>query len=247
MTAETVTVEVRLGDRAYDILIGPGALLARAGAEIASRLPGVRTAIVTDRNVAAAHLDNLTAGLAAGGIESVPIVLAPGEKTKSFDALQEVVDGMLSARLERGDAVVAFGGGVIGDLAGFAAGIVRRGMGFVQIPTTAPRAGRFIRWWQDRHQQCARQEPCRRLPSAALVVADTECLIRLPARISRRLRRSRQIRADRPAGFLLVAGEELARHFRRWCGACRGDRPFLPRQGRRCRPRRMRDRRPRTP
>jgi 3-dehydroquinate synthase len=135
MTAETVTVEVRLGDRAYDILIGPG-LLARAGAEIASRLPGVRTAIVTDRNVAAAHLDNLTAGLAAGGIESVPIVLAPGEKTKSFDALQEVVDGVLSARLERGDAVVALGGGVIGDLAGFAAGIVRRGMSFVQMPTS---------------------------------------------------------------------------------------------------------------
>ena len=100
----TVTVEVGLGDRAYDILIGPG-LLARSGAEIARRLPGIRTAIVTDRNVAAAHLGALTAGLAAGGIEAVPIIVPPGEKTKSFDALQMVVDGVLSARLERGDAV----------------------------------------------------------------------------------------------------------------------------------------------
>ena len=131
----TVTVEVGLGDRAYDILIGPG-LLARSGAEIAKRLPGIRTAIVTDDNVAAAHLGALTAGLSAGGIEAVPIIVPPGEKTKSFDALQTVVDGVLSARLERGDAVVALGGGVVGDLAGFAAGIVRRGMNFVQMPTS---------------------------------------------------------------------------------------------------------------
>ena len=131
----TVTVEVGLGDRAYDILIGPG-LLARSGAEIAKRLPGIRTAIVTDDNVAAAHLGALTAGLSAGGIEAVPIIVPPGEKTKSFEALQAVVDGVLSARLERGDAVVALGGGVVGDLAGFAAGIVRRGMNFVQMPTS---------------------------------------------------------------------------------------------------------------
>jgi 3-dehydroquinate synthase len=135
MTTEPVTVEVGLGARTYDILIGPG-LLARSGAEIARRLPGIRTAIVTDSNVASAHLDTLIVGLSAGGIETVPIVLTPGEKTKSFDALQEVVDGVLAARLERGDAVVALGGGVIGDLAGFASGIVRRGMNFVQMPTS---------------------------------------------------------------------------------------------------------------
>jgi 3-dehydroquinate synthase len=135
MTAAAVTVEVGLGERAYDILIGPG-LLARAGAEIAKRLPGIRTAVVTDRNVAAAHLDALTAGLSSGGVDATPIVLPPGERTKSFEALQDVVDGVLSARLERGDAVIAFGGGVIGDLAGFAAGIVRRGMNFVQMPTS---------------------------------------------------------------------------------------------------------------
>ncbi|MGP2494225.1 3-dehydroquinate synthase [Mesorhizobium sp. PUT5] len=130
-----VKVEVGLGERAYDILIGPG-LLARAGEEIGRRLPGARTAVVTDGNVAAAHLDTLKAGLEAGGLAATVITLPAGEKTKSFAHLQEVVDGVLAARLERRDAVIALGGGVIGDLAGFAAGIVRRGMHFVQMPTS---------------------------------------------------------------------------------------------------------------
>jgi 3-dehydroquinate synthase len=133
--SEDVKVEVGLGERAYDILIGPG-LIARAGEEIGSRLPGVRVAIVTDENVAATHLETLKAGLDAGGIASSSVVLPAGEKTKNFTALQEVVDAVLAARLERGDAVIAFGGGVIGDLSGFAAGIVRRGMHFVQMPTS---------------------------------------------------------------------------------------------------------------
>lgn len=133
--AEPVKVEVGLGDRAYDILIGSG-LLARAGEEIARRLPGTRAAIVTDENVAAAHLDTLKAGLQKGGIQSAVITLPAGEKTKSFAHLEEVVDGVLAAKLERRDVVIALGGGVIGDLAGFASGIVRRGMNFVQIPTS---------------------------------------------------------------------------------------------------------------
>ncbi len=133
--SEDVKVEVGLGERAYDILIGPG-LIARAGEEIGGRLAGVRVAIVTDENVAATHLETLKAGLDAGGIASSAVVLPAGEKTKNFTALQEVVDAVLAARLERGDAVIAFGGGVIGDLAGFAAGIVRRGMHFVQMPTS---------------------------------------------------------------------------------------------------------------
>ncbi len=134
-TDNTVKVVVGLGDRAYDILIGSG-LIARAGAEIATRLPGIRTAIVTDENVAAAHLDALTKSLESAGIASTAITLPAGEKTKSFAHLQDVVDGVLAARLERGDAVLALGGGVIGDLTGFAAGIVRRGMNFVQLPTS---------------------------------------------------------------------------------------------------------------
>ncbi|HMM63901.1 MAG TPA: 3-dehydroquinate synthase [Mesorhizobium sp.] len=132
----TVKVEVGLGERAYDILIGPG-LLAHAGEEIARRLPGARAAVVTDENVAAAHLDALKAGLEAGGIAAAAVMTLPaGEKTKSFSHLQDVVDGVLAARLERRDVVIALGGGVIGDLAGFAAGIVRRGMHFVQVPTS---------------------------------------------------------------------------------------------------------------
>lgn len=129
------TVPVKLGDRTYDILIG-GGLVARAGVEISSRLPGIRVAIVTDENVAGPHLAPLVASLRQNDIDSTEIILPPGEKTKSFDALQKVVDGVLAARLERGDAVIALGGGVIGDLAGFASGIVRRGMRFVQIPTS---------------------------------------------------------------------------------------------------------------
>ena len=132
---QSVTVEVGLGDRAYDILIGSG-LLSRAGEEISRRLPGTRAAVVTDENVAATHLDTLKAGLEKGGIQPTVIMMPPGEKTKSFAHLEEVVDGILAARLERGDVVVALGGGVIGDLTGFAAGIVRRGMNFVQVPTS---------------------------------------------------------------------------------------------------------------
>jgi 3-dehydroquinate synthase len=133
--SETVKVEVGLGERAYDILIGSG-LLARAGREIAARLPGARVAIVTDENVAISHLAALETALEKAGIASTAVILPAGEKTKSFEHLQEVVDDVLSTRLERRDAVVALGGGVIGDLAGFAAGIVRRGMQFVQMPTS---------------------------------------------------------------------------------------------------------------
>lgn len=133
--ASPVRVEVGLADRAYDILIGSG-LIVRAGAEFARRVPGARAAIVTDENVAAAHLAAFSHALQAAGIDSTSIVLEPGERTKSFACLQQVVDGILAARLERRDAVVALGGGVIGDLAGFASGIVRRGMGFVQVPTS---------------------------------------------------------------------------------------------------------------
>lgn len=129
------TVAVKLGERSYDILIGSG-LIGQAGAEIARRMPGIRAAIVTDENVSAHHSASLIASLKAHGIEAVEIAVAPGEKSKGFATLESVVDQVLGARLERGDAVVALGGGVVGDLAGFAAGIVRRGMRFVQVPTS---------------------------------------------------------------------------------------------------------------
>lgn len=134
-SAAPLVVAVGLGDRAYDILIGPG-LIDQAGERIARLMPGVRAAIVVDDTVAALHLARLQAALTSAGIDSVPVEVPAGEPSKSFAVLQDVVDRILAARLERGDVVIAFGGGVIGDLAGFAAGIVRRGMKFVQMPTT---------------------------------------------------------------------------------------------------------------
>jgi 3-dehydroquinate synthase len=129
------TISVELGARSYDILIGRG-VIENAGAEIARRLPNVRAAIVTDETVARLHLPHFAAKLAAAGIEATPIVVRPGEESKSFASLARVVDGILAARLERNDVVIAFGGGVVGDLAGFASAIVRRGMRVIQVPTT---------------------------------------------------------------------------------------------------------------
>jgi len=134
-TALQREVRVELGERSYDILIGQG-LAARAGEEIGARLPGVRAAVVTDGNVARLHGTAVSENLARAGIEPTTIEVDAGERSKSFAVLEDVVHGILDARLERGDVVVALGGGVIGDLAGFAAGIVRRGMHFVQMPTS---------------------------------------------------------------------------------------------------------------
>jgi 3-dehydroquinate synthase len=130
-----ITVPVALAGRGYDIVIGRG-VLAEAGDRVRSLLPRANAAIVTDENVAARHLPALRASLTAAGLRVAEIVLPAGESTKSFAQFEQVCDGLIAARLERGDAVVALGGGVIGDLAGFAAAVVRRGMKFVQIPTT---------------------------------------------------------------------------------------------------------------
>ncbi len=129
------TVRVELADRSYDILIGPG-LIAAAGREISSRLKGRKIAVITDENVAPIYLDNFLDALKVEGIDAVSLVLPAGEKTKSFEHLISVCDSVLAARIERNDAVVALGGGVIGDLTGFAAGIARRGSRFIQVPTS---------------------------------------------------------------------------------------------------------------
>ena len=128
-------VHVALGEREYDILIGDG-LLDDAGAILAERFPGRRFGIITDDNVARAQLPRLLASLDAAGLGHAEIVLPAGEGTKSWALLGQAVEGILAARLERGDLVIALGGGVIGDLAGFAAAIARRGMDFVQMPTS---------------------------------------------------------------------------------------------------------------
>lgn len=128
-------VHVPLAERAYDVVIGPG-LLADAGAEIAPLLRRPKVWIVTETRVGALYLEALTASLAASGIAAETLQLPPGEATKSWAHLTEVTEWLLAARVERSDVVIALGGGVIGDLVGFAAAILRRGVRFVQVPTS---------------------------------------------------------------------------------------------------------------
>jgi shikimate kinase/3-dehydroquinate synthase len=128
-------VEVALGARAYTILIGEG-LVDAAGAHIARLAPGAQCAVVTDETVAALHLERLTRSLARAGLKTSVVVCPPGEATKSYAEFARVSDALIGAHIERRDIVVAFGGGVIGDLAGFCAACLRRGVRFVQMPTT---------------------------------------------------------------------------------------------------------------
>ena len=134
----TTSVPVSLGDRSYHIHIGEkliesaGALLApHIGTSAARRVP-----VVTDENVARLYYPAFAASLSEAGLFPVPVVLPPGEQTKTFGNLERVVDSLLSANVERGLLIVALGGGVISDLTGFAAGVVKRGIGFAQVPTT---------------------------------------------------------------------------------------------------------------
>ncbi|MBL4807247.1 MAG: 3-dehydroquinate synthase [Rhodobacteraceae bacterium] len=133
MTYENLTVD--LADRSYDIKIGPG-LLAQSGKLIAPFLKQKRVFVITDETVAALHLDTLRHGLAAENIEIQHLAMTPGEKTKNWAGLEKAVEWLIEQRVERSDIVVAFGGGVIGDLSGFAAAILRRGVDFIQIPTS---------------------------------------------------------------------------------------------------------------
>ncbi len=128
-------IEVGLGARSYNVLVGSG-LIEQAGDLIAPFAPRRRTAVVTDENVAALHGDALSQSLAAGGLDAPLVVIAPGEQAKSFEGLAELSDRLLALGLDRGDRIVAFGGGVVGDLAGFAASIYKRGIDFIQVPTT---------------------------------------------------------------------------------------------------------------
>ncbi|TWI38090.1 3-dehydroquinate synthase [Paracoccus sulfuroxidans] len=131
----TETVRVDLGERSYDVRIGQG-LLARAGEEVLALAGQRRIAILTDERVAALHLEPLLASLQAEGLKAEALALPAGEATKSWDQLGTAVEWLLAQKVERKDLVIALGGGVIGDLAGFAAAILRRGVRFVQIPTT---------------------------------------------------------------------------------------------------------------
>jgi 3-dehydroquinate synthase len=132
---EPIVVEVALGARSYDIVIGRG-MLASLGRRIAALRPGAKAAIVTDSTVARHHLAATETALALGGIGATVVTVPAGESSKSFEMFAQVCEALIAGRIERGDLVVALGGGVVGDLAGFAAAAVRRGLDYVQVPTT---------------------------------------------------------------------------------------------------------------
>jgi 3-dehydroquinate synthase len=133
--AEPITVNVALGERSYDIVIGRG-VGGGLGARIAKLRPGAKVAIVTDTTVARHHLPSIEAALGREGIEAARIIVPAGESSKRIGIFEQVCEQLIAARIERGDLVIALGGGVIGDLAGFAAASVRRGLDYVQVPTT---------------------------------------------------------------------------------------------------------------
>ena len=129
------TVEVELGERRYAIRVGAG-LLARAGAELADLIGGRKVVVVVDESVAALHLTPLRDALTGTAASVHALAVPAGEAAKSMDGLTDLVDRMLALGIDRRSVVVALGGGVTGDLAGFAAAIALRGLDFVQIPTT---------------------------------------------------------------------------------------------------------------
>ena len=135
-TADDVrVVPVALGDRAYEVTIGPG-VLNRIGAVMARLAPGARAGIVADTHVLSLHGETLKAALDAAGIGHATVEVPQGETAKCFAEAERVCVELIDARLERGDVVIALGGGVAGDLAGFCAAITRRGMRFIQVPTS---------------------------------------------------------------------------------------------------------------
>jgi 3-dehydroquinate synthase len=132
---DPIVVDVALGERSYSIVIGRGQL-SSLGQRIAALRPRAKAAIISDETVARYHLAATEAALAGAGIDSTCVTVPAGENSKSFPVFEKVCEALLASRIERGDLVVALGGGVIGDLAGFAAAVVRRGLDYVQVPTT---------------------------------------------------------------------------------------------------------------
>jgi 3-dehydroquinate synthase len=130
-----VDIAVALGERSYTVKVGPG-LIGEAGRHIAPLLRQKRVVVVTDETVAGLHLPRLRAALDGSGIAHQSVILPPGEHTKDFSFLQKLTGDLLEIGIERSTVLIAFGGGVIGDLAGFAAAVLLRGIDFVQVPTT---------------------------------------------------------------------------------------------------------------
>jgi 3-dehydroquinate synthase len=135
MRSDAVSVPVALGPRSYEIVVGRG-IIGTLGTRITALRPGAKAFVVSDRNVARYAMPAAEAALKRAGIAGGRIIVAPGEGSKSYTVLEQVCEAILNAQIERGDLVIALGGGVIGDLAGFAAAVVRRGLDYVQVPTT---------------------------------------------------------------------------------------------------------------
>src|SRR5690606_10663496 len=174
------TVHVALEGRAYDVVIGPGALHELGRAQ--HLFPRGRAAVVSDSNVWAAHGPRLRAELERAGLTTIPVEIAPGEGSKSFAGYADLMERLLDLDLERREAIIAFGGGVTGDLAGFAAATMKRGAPFVQIPTTllsqvdSSVGGKTgINARRGKNLAGAFHQP-------SLVLADTDLLATLPAR-----------------------------------------------------------------
>ena len=132
---DPTTVRVALDARSYDIVIGRG-LLASLGARIAALRPGAKAYVITDEHVARHYIGAVKASLDQANVAMNGSIVAPGESSKSYRVFEQVCEAVIAARIERGDLIVALGGGVIGDLAGFVASVLRRGLDYVQVPTT---------------------------------------------------------------------------------------------------------------
>src|SRR3984957_14173073 len=132
---DPTTVRVALDARSYDIVIGRG-LLSSLGARLAALRPGAKAVVVSDENVVRHHLAAAEASLSQAGIAASRVIAPPGESSKSYRVFEQVCEAVIGSRIERGDLIVALGGGVIGDLAGFVASVLRRGLDYVQVPTT---------------------------------------------------------------------------------------------------------------
>ena len=157
------TVSIDLKDRSYDILIAPGIL--DDGKQLRPWICGQQVFIITNEVVAPLYLEKITNSLADKSVEKM--ILKDGESVKTLRTAQEIFDRMISVPLDRSTTVIALGGGVVGDIAGFVAACYQRGIPFIQIPTTFAFPGRFICWWQNRSQSSAGKEHDWRIPPAA--------------------------------------------------------------------------------
>lgn len=180
-SVEVQSVRVELGSRSYDILIGQG-LLDRAGELLSPMLARKRVFVVADRQVADLHRGALEAGLSKKGVTSDWVLVEPGEGSKSMVSLERVCDALIGAGCERDDLIVAFGGGVIGDLTGLAAGLLKRGARFVQIPTTLLAQVDSSVGGKTAVNSAAGKNLIGMFHQPSLVLADLDVLATLPAR-----------------------------------------------------------------